>query len=733
MPYKSEKQRKYFNANREKLEADGVDVDEWNKASKGKKLPKTAPDSKKKKQASQRPPVNRMTCAPSVSDTAHTLTTGIFGALKRANAKYRAPEPPVYVNLDIGRTVDMADLAPAAVKVGSLQEFGDSSVLKLAKFMPTEALERLSRRAAAHEKRSRNMGISGVPKGPGWGHMPMAAASMARLKTLVRPPDDHLKHRGISRKNFERGFGEIMRGAGPHKLNISKTAPNARSQAIMGALAGGMLGTGAGYVGGDMANMFGGKSTTWGPSVAGGLAGAGLGGLVHYLKAMAKRKRLAGAGHILKDYGVLTADHARDVGPLLVDKIKYGAARSIYAQKSAYASPATEVRKERDATSTKPPAARSTLPAATTGSTAQPSTNPVQPHGMGGWGSNAAWGHGTPTRATPTNKWDDGSAPTPSTWQQIKRYGRSFVEPGSFAHNYEQYLPAVLNAKVQGQTLIGQKSPSALLGRDDGSDPGRTSSAPGSRAGEVYQGRNSIPQSDAAQAYKRLNQRTYAKGGVAQGLGDFYNQPEVRDAMRNAGAVVPAGLEAGADGFGTLGGLGMQAVGAPYADTVHNESQALTHNALNDLTRVTGLQGIDATRTKADAVDKQFEEVQNRPGVTPEMRTGSKAVRTAAEAAGSIGTLAHAPGAVASLTANTPKLAPAAALLLSGMKGRKYLNKADGMVGDAYSMSQMSADPTSFNEGVASTGEDVAKTAWKRMMKRIVSYAERLAKSKAAK
>lgn len=39
MPYVSDAQRKYFNANREKLEKQGVDVDEYNKASKGKKLP----------------------------------------------------------------------------------------------------------------------------------------------------------------------------------------------------------------------------------------------------------------------------------------------------------------------------------------------------------------------------------------------------------------------------------------------------------------------------------------------------------------------------------------------------------------------------------------------------------------------------------------------------------------------------------------------------------------------
>lgn len=45
MPYKSLAQERYFNANRGKLEAQGVDVDEWNQASKGMKLPKRAAKS----------------------------------------------------------------------------------------------------------------------------------------------------------------------------------------------------------------------------------------------------------------------------------------------------------------------------------------------------------------------------------------------------------------------------------------------------------------------------------------------------------------------------------------------------------------------------------------------------------------------------------------------------------------------------------------------------------------
>jgi hypothetical protein len=46
--YKSEAQRAYFNANRAKLEREGVSVDEWNSASKGMKLPKRAKGKDKK-------------------------------------------------------------------------------------------------------------------------------------------------------------------------------------------------------------------------------------------------------------------------------------------------------------------------------------------------------------------------------------------------------------------------------------------------------------------------------------------------------------------------------------------------------------------------------------------------------------------------------------------------------------------------------------------------------------
>lgn len=40
MPYKSKAQAAYFNTHKKQLERQGVNVNEWNAASKGKKLPK---------------------------------------------------------------------------------------------------------------------------------------------------------------------------------------------------------------------------------------------------------------------------------------------------------------------------------------------------------------------------------------------------------------------------------------------------------------------------------------------------------------------------------------------------------------------------------------------------------------------------------------------------------------------------------------------------------------------
>jgi hypothetical protein len=46
MPFKREAQRRYFEANKGKLEKQGVDIKEWEESSRGLKLPERAPRKK---------------------------------------------------------------------------------------------------------------------------------------------------------------------------------------------------------------------------------------------------------------------------------------------------------------------------------------------------------------------------------------------------------------------------------------------------------------------------------------------------------------------------------------------------------------------------------------------------------------------------------------------------------------------------------------------------------------
>lgn len=55
MPYKSKAQEAFFNANRKALEAQGVNVGEWNAASKGKKLPEKVKHGKGNRDSKKRP------------------------------------------------------------------------------------------------------------------------------------------------------------------------------------------------------------------------------------------------------------------------------------------------------------------------------------------------------------------------------------------------------------------------------------------------------------------------------------------------------------------------------------------------------------------------------------------------------------------------------------------------------------------------------------------------------
>jgi hypothetical protein len=66
MPFNSQAQRRYFEANKAKLEKQGVDVDEWEESSKGLKLPERAPKSASKngrnKATEERSPLLSLAC-----------------------------------------------------------------------------------------------------------------------------------------------------------------------------------------------------------------------------------------------------------------------------------------------------------------------------------------------------------------------------------------------------------------------------------------------------------------------------------------------------------------------------------------------------------------------------------------------------------------------------------------------------------------------------------------------
>jgi hypothetical protein len=53
MPFKSEAQRRYFEANKAKLEKQGVDVKEWEESSNGLKLPERARKAKAAKKGTR--------------------------------------------------------------------------------------------------------------------------------------------------------------------------------------------------------------------------------------------------------------------------------------------------------------------------------------------------------------------------------------------------------------------------------------------------------------------------------------------------------------------------------------------------------------------------------------------------------------------------------------------------------------------------------------------------------
>ncbi len=70
MPYKSQAQAGYFHTHKAQLERQGVNVDEWDAATKGKHLPEMAAVKQKTKQVKRGQPKHPMACYMSYRDKA---------------------------------------------------------------------------------------------------------------------------------------------------------------------------------------------------------------------------------------------------------------------------------------------------------------------------------------------------------------------------------------------------------------------------------------------------------------------------------------------------------------------------------------------------------------------------------------------------------------------------------------------------------------------------------------
>ena len=133
MPYKSEAQRKFFNVNRKKLESKGVDVNEWNQTSKGKKLPeKKANTPGQTGNIPATPPTSvRPEAAPSanIPRPARRQTTLADMRGKQAMSTQKVDTPFFYLLGDLAK-------AAARVKVARLAELSSAAKPSVEKTTP---------------------------------------------------------------------------------------------------------------------------------------------------------------------------------------------------------------------------------------------------------------------------------------------------------------------------------------------------------------------------------------------------------------------------------------------------------------------------------------------------------------------------------------------------------------------------------------------------------------------
>jgi len=149
-----------------------------------------------------------------------------------------------------------------------------------------------------------------VASGPGPDMIEYALNQLQAAKAMVRPDDELLDQYGLSRDAFQKHLRNIADSSeDSDRFNLSENAPNPKTNAILGGLAGASLGA--------LGSSFSDSGMT---QVAAPLLAGGAGALVGKLKGDYDRDKYLSTAKMLKNYGMLNPKMLQRAYPLLAEE-----------------------------------------------------------------------------------------------------------------------------------------------------------------------------------------------------------------------------------------------------------------------------------------------------------------------------------------------------------------------------------------------------------------------------
>jgi hypothetical protein len=298
MPYRSDSQRKFFNANRTRLEAEGVDVDEWNQASKGKKLPKRV-----EKDAAEQSTASRsysvVNGKPSDTETHARVQQSFNEARQRIRESFRPTA-----------SIGSAESAPAADSSSSVNPWllgaAGVGVLGAGALARRQMLRRRSARDIGElvAKQAAYNNFDAIPTGTGPQQIANAVATFRQARSMVDPTETLDKY-NISHNDFTRKMQQLGATDGD-RIDTASLRRNPTREGLTAGALGALLGGGLGYAAG------GAKGGLAGALAAGGVAGSTMAGM-----ADEDNTKLLNAVRVLRAYGLKRPEHIREAFPLL--------------------------------------------------------------------------------------------------------------------------------------------------------------------------------------------------------------------------------------------------------------------------------------------------------------------------------------------------------------------------------------------------------------------------------